>query len=88
MKQTRYEAGMEQLKQIDGIGGENVIQSLEAIAPDLSRYIIEFTFGYIYPRKGLILQEREISQKGFIMWSFTFAGEPPAGKQLSGVHSG
>lgn len=60
MKQTRYEAGMEQLKQIDGIGGENVIRSLEDIAPDLGRYIIEFAFGDVYSRKRLTLQEREM----------------------------
>lgn len=60
MEQTRYEAGTEQLKQVDGIGGENVIRSLEDVAPDLGRYIIEFAFGDIYPRKGLTLQEREI----------------------------
>lgn len=60
MKQTRYERGTEQLKQIDGIGGENVIRSLEDIAPDLGRYIIEFAFGDIYPREGLTTQEREM----------------------------
>lgn len=60
MEQTRYEVGTEQLKQIDGIGGENVIRSLEDVAPDLGRYIIEFAFGDIYPRKELTLQEREM----------------------------
>ncbi len=60
MEQTRYEAGTEQLKQIDGVGGENVIRSLEDVAPDLGRYIIEFAFGDIYPRKELTLQEREM----------------------------
>ncbi len=60
MEQTRYKAGTEQLKQIDGVGGENVIRSLEDVAPDLGRYIIEFAFGDIYPRKELTLQEREM----------------------------
>lgn len=60
MTQTRFELGADQLKQIDGIGGENVIKSLEDIAPDLGRYIIEFAFGDIYPRKQLTLQEREM----------------------------
>ena len=31
MEQTRFELGTEQLKQIDGMGGENVILSLEDI---------------------------------------------------------
>lgn len=60
MEQTQYVTGAEQLKKIDGTGGENIIHSLESIAPDLGRYIIEFAFGNIYTRKGLSLQEREI----------------------------
>lgn len=60
MKQTRYEKGAELLKQIDGSGGEKVIHSLEDIAPDLGKYIIEFAFGDIYSRKELNIQEREM----------------------------
>ncbi|MBD5458426.1 MAG: carboxymuconolactone decarboxylase family protein [Lachnospiraceae bacterium] len=36
------------------------MRSLEDIAPDLGRYIVEFAFGDIYPRTGLTLQEREM----------------------------
>ena len=60
MERTRFEAGLEQLKRIDGIGGENVIKSLEAVAPDVGKFIIEFAFGEIYTREGLSLQEREM----------------------------
>lgn len=60
MKQTRYESGMEMLRRIDGAGGEKVIRSLENIAPDIGRQIIEFAFGDIYTRKTLTLQEREM----------------------------
>lgn len=60
MEQTRFEVGMEQLKLIDGIGGENVIKSLEKVAPDVGRFIIEFAFGDIYTRGELSLQEREM----------------------------
>ncbi len=60
MKSTRFELGLGNLKKIDGVGGEKVIQSLEDIAPDLGKYIIEFAFGDIYDRKELTLQEREI----------------------------
>lgn len=60
MKQTRLEIGLEQLKKVDGTGGEQVISSLETIAPDLGRYIIEFAFGDIYSRKELTLKEREM----------------------------
>lgn len=60
MKKTRFETGMENLRKIDGDDGEAVIRSLDSIAPDLGRYIVEFAFGDIYDRKGLSLQEREI----------------------------
>lgn len=60
MKKTRFENGMEQLKAIDGVGGENVIKSLEDIAPDLGKFIVEFAFGDIYTRQELNLQEREL----------------------------
>lgn len=60
MKKTRFETGMENLRKIDGDGGEAVIRSLDSIAPDLGKYIVEFAFGDIYDRKGLSLQEQEI----------------------------
>ena len=60
MEQTRFDRGMELLDKIDGRGGEAVIRSLEGIAPDLGRYIVEFAFGDIYPRAGLDLREREM----------------------------
>ena len=60
MSNTRFELGSETLKEIDGIGGENVIQSLQDIAPDLGKYIIEFAFGDVYTRPELSMQEREM----------------------------
>ena len=60
MENTRFIQGMEQLKAIDGKGGENVITSLEDIAPDLGKFIVEFAFGDIYTREGLTTEEREM----------------------------
>lgn len=60
MSNTRFELGSEKLKEIDGIGGENVIQSLQDIAPDVGKYIIEFAFGDVYTRSELSMQEREM----------------------------
>ncbi|MGL4991861.1 MAG: carboxymuconolactone decarboxylase family protein [Sarcina sp.] len=60
MKKTRYEQGLENLNSIDGTMGENVIKSLENIAPDLGKYIIEFAFGDIYNRNILSIKEREL----------------------------
>lgn len=60
MENTRFIQGMEQLKAIDGKGGENVIKSLEDMAPDLGKFIVEFAFGDIYTREGLTTKEREM----------------------------
>ncbi|MBF0714028.1 carboxymuconolactone decarboxylase family protein [Gemella sp. GH3] len=60
MKDNRFETGLEQLNKIDGKSGEKVIKSLENIAPDLGKYIIEFAFGDIYNRELLSLKEREM----------------------------
>lgn len=57
----RYERGLEKLREIDGRAGERVIQSLEDIAPDFARYLIEFPFGDVYSRPGLDLKSREIA---------------------------
>lgn len=60
MEKSRFCTGMENLKRIDGEGGEAVIRSLESISPDLGKYIVEFAFGDIYDRNGLSLEEREM----------------------------
>ena len=57
---TKFEIGSEQLKKIDGAGGEAVINSLKDIAPDIGKFIVEFAFGDIYTRPRLTLQEREM----------------------------
>lgn len=60
MDTTRYNSGLEKLNEIDGEAGRKVIESLQEIAPDLARYVIEFPFGDIYQRPGLSLQQREL----------------------------
>lgn len=57
----RFYRGWQQLAAIDGAAGKQVIDSLQAIAPDLARYVIEFPFGDIYTRPGLDLKSREIA---------------------------
>jgi 4-carboxymuconolactone decarboxylase len=58
---NRYQQGWRKLAEVDGHAGEQVIESLKDIAPDLARYIIEFPFGDIYSRPGLDLKSREIA---------------------------
>lgn len=59
--QSRYQRGLEKLREIDGEAGEQVLDSLGDIAPDFARYLIEFPFGDIYSRPGLDLRSREIA---------------------------
>lgn len=60
MSKERYERGWDKLKEIEGEAGENVIESLKEIAPDLGKYVIEFAFGDIYSRDTLSLKQRQL----------------------------
>jgi 4-carboxymuconolactone decarboxylase len=57
---TRYNDGVAGLRAIDGAVGERVIESLNEIAPDLGRFVIEFAFGDVYSRTGIDLVLREL----------------------------
>ncbi|HKN02761.1 MAG TPA: carboxymuconolactone decarboxylase family protein [Buttiauxella sp.] len=61
MENERYLRGLAKLKEVDGQAGENVVNSLNDIAPDFARLVIEFPFGDIYSRPGLDLKSREIA---------------------------
>ena len=56
-EQTRYERGLAKLAQVDGKAGEEVVSRLG----DLGRYIVVFSFGDVYCRKGLSLRDRQIA---------------------------
>ena len=58
---TRFERGSRRLAEIDGEGGQQVIDALKDVAPDLARYVIEFGFGDVYSREGLDLRMRELA---------------------------
>ena len=45
--EDRQKRGLELLGQVDGEGGERVIESFSDIAPDVGRYKVEFAFGGI-----------------------------------------
>ncbi|QRG68307.1 carboxymuconolactone decarboxylase family protein [Brevibacillus choshinensis] len=60
MAAERFTRGWEKLMEVDGEGGQRVIESLQDIAPDLGRYVVEFAFGDIYSREGLDLKQRQL----------------------------
>ncbi len=57
----RFARGSRALAEIDGHGGQAVVDALAGIAPDFARYLVEFPFGDIYCRPGLDLRAREIA---------------------------
>jgi 4-carboxymuconolactone decarboxylase len=46
--------------EVDSEAGKKVIESLRDVAPDLGRYVVEFTFGEIYQRPALDLRQRQL----------------------------
>ena len=56
----RYARGWAKLREVDGEAGEQVIDSLRDVSPDLSRYLIEYCFGDIYSRGKLDLKTTEL----------------------------
>ncbi len=62
MPNERYERGEKLLRKIDGDKvADNLIADYEEIAPDFTRYLIEFAFGEIYARAGDLKQKELIA---------------------------
>ena len=57
----RYERGLAKLKEIYGERAQTLVAALGEVAPDLSRYVVEFGFGDIHCRPGLDLKSREMA---------------------------
>ncbi|MDV3351974.1 carboxymuconolactone decarboxylase family protein [Leptothoe sp. ISB3NOV94-8A] len=57
----RYERGLQTLEQVSAGSGADVVQSLQDIAPDLARFIIEFSYGDIIARPDLDLRSKELA---------------------------
>ena len=59
MKETRFNIGMNTLKQIDGLHGEEVYNTIQEISPAIADLLVEL-FGDIYTRPNLDFKEREL----------------------------
>jgi 4-carboxymuconolactone decarboxylase len=66
---TRYERGLARQAELGGAGEtrERVYDSLEDIAPDLSRLAVEFAYGDIHARPGLDAGRRELVVIGVLV---------------------
>ena len=58
MKETRFNIGLNTLKQIDGLHGEEVYNTIQEISPAIADLLVEL-FGDIYTRPNLDFKERE-----------------------------
>jgi 4-carboxymuconolactone decarboxylase len=56
----RFRGGWDRLMEVDAEGGERVVESLQDVAPDLGRYVVEFAYGEIYQRGVLDLRQRQL----------------------------
>jgi 4-carboxymuconolactone decarboxylase len=57
----RYERGRAQLKQMLGTTGEQALENIAGVSPDMARYVVEFVFGDVHTRPGLDVKTREIT---------------------------
>jgi len=59
--EDRYTKGLKNLEKIHPEASKALIENLKDIAPDLSRFVVEFPYGDVYDRPGLDLKSREIA---------------------------
>lgn len=57
---SRYEKGKEVLEGIQERAVEEIFKNLEDVAPDMSRFVVEFPYSEIYTRKEVDLKTREL----------------------------
>ena len=57
---TRYEKGKKTWESIQEKSVEEIFKDLDDIAPDLSRFVIEYPYSEIYTREEVDLKTREI----------------------------
>lgn len=67
MAESRFERGSRILASIDGEGGQAVVESLQDIAPDLGKWIVEFAFGDVYADPTLDARQRELVTLGSLV---------------------
>ncbi len=60
----RYARGEDKLREVDGEYGIEMAKSLNEVAPDLGRYLVEFSFGDVCARPGLDLRQRQLVTLG------------------------
>lgn len=57
---SRYEKGKEVLEGIQGRSVEEIFSQIDDVAPDMSRFVVEFPYSEIYTREEVDLKTREL----------------------------
>lgn len=57
----RYKKGLTTLRSLDAEAADKVLSSLQDIAPDMAKFIIEFGYGDIYSRPALDPRSRQVA---------------------------
>jgi 4-carboxymuconolactone decarboxylase len=83
--EARYGRGLAALNQISKSSGEAIVKSFEDIAPDLGRYILEFSYGDVFSRPNLDLKTRELATVGALTGLNTTASELPLKVHINGA---
>jgi 4-carboxymuconolactone decarboxylase len=83
--EARYRRGLDALNQISKSSGEAVVKSFEDIAPDLGRYIVEFSYGDVFSRPNLDLKARELATVSALTGLNTTASELPLKVHVNGA---
>lgn len=83
--EARYRRGLDALNQISKASGEAVVKSFEDIAPDLGRYIVEFSYGDVFSRPNLDLKTRELATVSALTGLNTTASELPLKVHINGA---
>ncbi|MEW2219016.1 carboxymuconolactone decarboxylase family protein [Streptomyces sp. NPDC006990] len=65
-RQDRFEHGLEILTQVDGEGGQKVVDSLADISPELGHQVVAWAFGEIYDRPALPPRDRQLVTLGML----------------------
>lgn len=82
--EVRYRRGVNALNQISKASGEAVVKSFDDIAPDLGRYILEFSYGDVFSRPNLDLKTRELATVSALTALSTTASELPLKVHING----
>lgn len=65
-REQRYERGLKTLQQIDGEAGQNVVDSLAGISPELAHQVVAWAFGEMYSRPSLAPRDRQLVTLGML----------------------